>query len=66
MSAKDRIRLLQGEIARTLRAMDEAEANHHRFREDFPPVRKAPRNVVGLGIGLKKSMMLSTPKPSRI
>jgi hypothetical protein len=38
MSAKDRIRLLQGEIARTLRAMDEAEASHRRFREDFPPV----------------------------
>jgi hypothetical protein len=38
MSGKDRIRLLQGEIARTLRAMGEAEANHRRFREDFPPV----------------------------
>jgi hypothetical protein len=38
MSGKDRIRLLQGEIARALRAIDEAEENYGRFREDFPPV----------------------------
>jgi hypothetical protein len=38
MSGKDRIRLLQGEIGRTLRAIDEAEENYRHFRADFPPV----------------------------
>ncbi|HSV93912.1 MAG TPA: hypothetical protein VLH81_12590 [Desulfobacterales bacterium] len=32
----------------------------------MPPVMNAPRNVVGMGIGLMKSMMLSTPKPTRM
>lgn len=36
MSGMDRIRLLQGEIARTLRAMDDAEGYYGRFRADFP------------------------------
>jgi hypothetical protein len=38
MSGKDRIRLLQGEIARTLRAIDGAEESYRRFRADFPPL----------------------------
>jgi hypothetical protein len=38
MHGKDKIRLLQGEIARTLRAIDGAEENHRHFRADFPPV----------------------------
>jgi hypothetical protein len=38
MSGKDKIRLLQGEITRIVRAMDEAEKNYRRFRADFPAV----------------------------
>jgi hypothetical protein len=38
MSGKDRLRLLQGEIDRTLRAIDGAEENYRHFREDFPHV----------------------------
>jgi hypothetical protein len=38
MSGKDRIRLLQGEIARTLRGIDGANESYRHFRTDFPPV----------------------------
>lgn len=38
MSAKNKIRLLHGEIARIISSVDEAEGNYRRFRADFPPV----------------------------
>lgn len=38
MSGQDKIRLLQGEIARIVRSVSESEANYRRFRTDFPAV----------------------------
>ena len=36
MSGKNKIRLLQGEIARIVRTVDAAAENYRRFRADFP------------------------------
>jgi len=33
---------------------------------EIAPVMNAPRKVVGMGIGLKKSTMLRIPKPTRM
>lgn len=43
MSATDKVRTLQGELAKTLGRVAEIEEYHAEFRRDFPPV-ETPRN----------------------